>query len=178
MTFSPTTLYRGKLKLSVLAKPITIWWSEDQIEFWEKGKHHLLGKEFPRIQTTPYSIVEFPFDEFESLEMTDESAGVESFLVKESTIYYKWSIHNMLPIPNGGMAGFYEYPITLLGIKTPIYPEAKFFDFSGYVNFQFLKEDQASFVDFITRESNCYQSKFEEEYFAVAEYSNYYIKQI
>lgn len=177
MTMPSIILKRGKLKLTSLVRPITIWWSDEQIEFWAKNHYHLLGNEYPRIQTTPYSIVEFPFDEFESLEMTDESAAINSYLVKESTLYYKWSIHNMLPIPNGGMAGFYEYPITLLGLQTPINPEAKFFDFSGYVNYQFLKEDKVSFVDFITKESNCYPSKFEEEYFSIAEYSNFYIKQ-
>lgn len=177
MTISPIILKRGKLKLSSLVKPITIWWSDEQIEFWSKNEEHLLGKEFPRIQTTPYSIVEFPFDEFESFEITDESAEINSFLVKESTIYYKWSIYNNLPIPKGGMGGFYEYPITLLGLQTPINPEAKFFDFSGYVNYQFLKEDNASFVDFINKESNCYRSKFKEEFFSIAEYSNFYFKE-
>lgn len=177
MTFQPTILKRGNLKISALVKPITIWWTEEQINFWLKNEHEILGKEYPRIQTTPYSIIEFPFDEFESLEMTDESAHEESFLVKESTIYFKWANRNLIPISTGGIAGSYKYPITLLGIQSPTSPEAKFYDYSAYTNYQFLKEDNCSLVRFLLKESNSYKSKFDEEDFSIAEYSNINLKQ-
>jgi hypothetical protein len=170
MTKASLTLYRGGLNVSGLSKPIKIWWTGQQVRQWRENEYKYLADDYMRIKTTPYSMVEFLASDFQNIEFSDEKADTESSLVKESTLWYNYYFSNRIPIPNGTMNDLYPYPCVLLGFNRPIDHEISYFDYTGYFNYQFLKEDKKDIVQSFDH-FEIFNSRFDIEDFTIAEYS-------
>lgn len=164
-------LTRGVLTLQGLSKTIKIWWTPEQIRDWQKNHSKYLIDSYSRLKTTPYSMIEFESCDFGNLEFTDEKCASDSFLVKESTLLFHHLTSNQLPFPLGTMHDLFDYPSTLIGLLRPIDHEVTFFDYSGYFNYQFLKEDRADISQYLSNSKVWKSSNFNDEDFFIAEYS-------
>ncbi|TDQ15212.1 hypothetical protein DFQ04_3098 [Algoriphagus boseongensis] len=171
MSENSKILYRGSLKIEGISRGIKLWWTEEQIRQWKKIESKSLSDDYVRIKTTPYSMVEFEPCNFERIEFTDEICEAESSIVKESTLWFNHYFSNLIPIPKGSMYDVYTYPCVLIGVNRGIDHDVSYFDYTGYFNFQFLKEDKVDIGQYL-KDSNLFDnSRFDLDDFTIVEYS-------
>ncbi|MDI1324845.1 MAG: hypothetical protein PSV36_19030 [Algoriphagus sp.] len=146
-----------------------MWWTEIQISLWDEESN--LVTEFCRIKSTPFSILEFDSDLFKSLEVTDEIRHENSPEITNSTLFRKYLYQHKLPIPSGSFNGFYDYPLSLMGYYDKVLKEIKYYDFSSFVNLEYLKEMNCSVDDYFLSSNEWDCSAFDEDQFFLMEYS-------
>lgn len=171
MSNSSLTLYRGSLSVSGINKPIKLWWTVEQIREWAENKSKYLEGDFLRIETTPYSMIEVNSRDFEKIDFTDERCIADSFIVRESTLWFQFYNSNRIPVPLGTMNDAYDYPCVLLGFNQTFTDDINFFDYSGYFNFRFMEVENKDILDYLSDQEIFRYSGFNLEDFTIAEYS-------
>ena len=124
-----------------------------------------------RIKTTPYSMVEFEPCNFKKIEFTDEKCEADSSIVKESTQWFNHYFSNSIPIPKGSMFDMYPYPCVLIGVNRGFDHDVSYFDYTGYLNYQFLKEDKVDIGQYLENPNLFDNSRFDLDDFTIVEYS-------
>ncbi|WP_100629813.1 hypothetical protein [Algoriphagus formosus] len=165
------TVFRGELSIAGIAKPVKLWWTKEQIMDWVKNKSKYLDQDFLRIKTTPYSMIEVNSRDFEKIDLIDERCNADSFIVRESTLWFQFYKANRIPVPLGTMNDEYDYPCVLLGFNQTFTGDINYFDYTGYFNFKFLEEDKMDILEFLSHPEEFRYSGFNLEDLTVAEYS-------
>lgn len=169
MTVNDPLYKKINLKLALLEDPIELWWNDSQLNAWFNRKPR--KNEFFRVQSSPYSILEFEPELIQDLEITDEIRHKDSPFIKKSTLFLKHLQKEEMPIPKDPLLGQFEYPVSFIGFYDFTLKRTKYMDVSNYLTYKFLKEDGIMAEDYLMDPTAWEVDNFEIENLLFVEFS-------
>lgn len=157
------------LHLNWMEDPIELWWTDNQINTWDLKKSRRL--EFIRVESSPFSILEFDPDLYNKLVVTDEIRHRDSPYISGSTLFLKYLQQERMPIPKNPILGHFDYPVTFMGFLDSLTQKTKFMDTSNYMTYEFIKEDKIKAEDLFMNPDYWIIDNFPVENLLFVEYS-------
>lgn len=150
-------------------EPLTMWWTDKQIEGWDANKIQLF--DFFRVETSPYAILEFRTNLFQGIEITHEIRHWRSPVVLNSTLYRQFILNVHSSEANYNNQCHLKYYNGIIGIYNRKLGSIDQYDLSDFEDFEILQNTSCGLIDLFSSTIQKRISGFNIKFVSFIEYS-------